>query len=547
VLLTIALPFFGQAEQASAADKPNIIVVMGDDIGWFNIGAYNRGIMGGRTPSIDKVAAEGVMFTDYYAEASCTAGRANFITGQIPLRTGLTTVGQAGSDIGMPAESPTIATALKEQGYATGQFGKNHLGDLNKYLPCVHGFDEYFGWLYHLDAMQDPFNRTYPPELRDTVGPRNLVHCEATEKADSTVDPRWGKVGKQKITDEGPLPPGPKGSSGLTWTTEGHDFKYDQTMIDQEVTRRSIAFMDKSVRAGKPFFLWVNPARMHVYTHLSDKYADTINPKNQWTIQEAGMREFDDVVGALMAALDRNGIADNTLIAVTTDNGAEVFSWPDGGMTPFRGTKGMVTEGGFRVPMVMRWPGKIKPGTVSNEIVSGLDWFPTFVAAAGGPQDIAGDLRRGAKLDGKKYKVHLDGYNQLDLLTKEAPSKRNEIWYFGEATLGAARVGDVKYIFLDQPQGWFGSKVELDWPKLVNLRLDPFERCIDFPKCPSAMMDWWAHEFWRFTFVQKEVTKFAKTFIDFPPQQAPASFNLDQVKAKIQQMRDKVKAGSVAR
>jgi arylsulfatase len=430
---------------------------------------------------------------------------------------------------------PTIASALKDQGYATGQFGKNHLGDMNKYLPCAHGFDEYFGWLYHLDAMQDPFNRTFPPELKDTIGPRNLVHCVATETDDTTEQKRWGKVGKQKITDEGPLPPHP---------VEG--VKYDMTMIDGEVTQRSLEFMDKAHKDGKPFFLWVNPARMHVYTHLSDKYLDKITPENSWTIQEAGMAEMDDMVGALMKKLDDLGLADNTIIAVTSDNGAEVFSWPDGGMTPFRGTKGMVLEGGFRSPLVMRWPDKIQPGMVINDIVSGLDFFPTFVAAAGGSEDIAADLKKGATINGKDYKVHLDGYNQTDLLTGKGPSKRQEVFYFGEAELGAVRVNDMKFIFLDQPDGWFGSKETLDWPKMVNLRLDPFERCIDFKDCPSAMMDWWAHEFWRFVYAQEVVGKLAKTFIEFPPQQAPASFNLDQVKAKIKAMRQKLKSGAVA-
>jgi arylsulfatase len=518
-----------------AADKPNIIVVTGDDIGWSHFGVYNRGMMAVRTPNIDKIAAEGAMFTDYYAEASCTAGRANFITGQIPLRTGLTTVGQAGQDIGMPDTSPTIAAALKDQGYVTGQFGKNHLGDLNKYLPTAHGFDEYFGWLYHLDAMQDPFNPTYPPELKDSIGPRHLVSSVATDTDDSTVDPRWGKVGKQKITDEGPMPPHP--IDGI---------KYDMTMIDSEVTRRSVDFIDRAVKADKPFFLWMNPARMHVYTHLSDKYKDMMTPKNNWTIQEAGMKEMDDMVGSLLKKLDDMGIADNTIIVVTSDNGAEVFSWPDGGMTPFRGTKGMVLEGGFRSPMVMRWPGKIKPGTVFNDIFSGLDFFPTFVAAAGGSKDIAADLKKGVKINGKEFKVHLDGYNQIDMLTGKGASKRSEIFYFGEADLGAVRVNDMKFIFIDQPDGWFGPKTTLDWPKMVNLRLDPYERCIDFTDCPSAMMDWWAHEFWRFVFVQQEVTKLAKTFIEFPPQQAPASFNLDQIKAKVAKMRQKARPGHMA-
>jgi arylsulfatase len=514
-----------------AADKPNIVYIMGDDIGWFNFGAYHRGIMAAQTPNIDRIAKEGAMFTDFYTEASCTAGRANFITGQLPIRTGLTTVGQAGQDIGMPDTSPTIAAALKDQGYATGQFGKNHLGDLNKYLPCLHGFDEYFGWLYHLDAMQDPFNRTYPPELKDTVGPRNLTSCVATDTDDPTEQKRWGKIGKQKVVDEGPMPPHP---------VDG--IKFDMTMIDGEVTRRALDFMDRSHADGKPFFVWINPARMHVFTHLSEKYMNKITPENNWTISEAGMAEYDDVVGAVLKKLDELGVAENTIIAVTTDNGAEYFSWPDGGITPFAGTKGMSTEGGFRSPIVMRWPAKIKPGTVVNDIVSSLDWFPTFVAAAGGSTDIAADLRKGATINGKEYKVHLDGYNQLGLLSGEEKSKRDEIWYFAEANIGAARIGDYKYTFLDQPDGWFGPKQQVNWPILTNLRADPFERCNSFANCPSAMMDFFAHEFWRFTFVQKRVGELAKTFVEFPPQQDPASFNLDQVKKKIKEMQDKMKS-----
>ncbi|QJT08722.1 arylsulfatase [Oceanidesulfovibrio marinus] len=517
---------------ALGQSKPNIVYIMGDDIGWYNIGVYHRGIMASKTPNIDKLAAEGALFTDYYTEASCTAGRANFITGQLPIRTGLTTVGQAGQDIGMPSESPTIATALKEQGYATAQFGKNHLGDLNKYLPTMHGFDEYFGWLYHLDAMQDPFNKTYPENLKASVGPRNLVSSVATDKDDPTEDPRWGKVGKQKITDEGPLPPHP---------TKG--IKYNMETIDEEVARRSVDFIERSHKAGKPFFLWLNPSRMHVFTHLSEEYMNKITPENNWTISEAGMAQFDDVIGTVMAKLDELGISDNTIIAVTTDNGAEYFSWPDGGITPFAGTKGMVTEGGFRSPMVMRWPGKIKPGAVINGIVSGLDWFPTFVAAAGGPADIGDQLQKGLTLDGTEYKVHLDGYNQMDLLTDAGESKRHEVWYFAEANIGAARIDDYKFTFLDQPDGWFGPKQSVNWPILTNLRTDPFERCKSFAECPSAMMDFFAHEFWRFTFVQKEVAKLARTFIDFPPQQDPASFNLEQVKAKIKEVQKKMQNG----
>jgi arylsulfatase len=513
-----------------AGKQPNIVVIMGDDIGWFNIGAYHRGVMAGRTPNIDKLAREGMIFTDYYAEASCTAGRANFITGQLPIRTGLTTVGQAGQDIGMPSESPTIATVLKELGYATGQFGKNHLGDMNKYLPTAHGFDEYFGWLYHLDAMEDPFWPTYPPELKDTVGPRNLVHSWATDKDDPTVQPRWGKIGKQRIQDEGPLPPHP--IDGI---------KHNMHTIDDYVLEYANEFMEKVHGEGKPFFCWVNPSRMHVYTHLSKKYTDMITPENGWTKQEAGMAQFDDVIGGIMKKLDQLGVADNTIICVTSDNGPEVFTWPDGGMTPFAGTKGMTTEGGFRCAFVMRWPGMVKPGRVENGIVSGLDWLPTFAKAAGYQGDIAADLRKGKELNGKNYKVHLDGHNQLDLLNGKGKSARKEVWYFAEASIGAVRINDVKYHFLEQPDGWFGPKVTRNWPMMVNLRVDPFERTLSFEKVPSAMMDYFAHNFWRYVYSQQEVEKLAQTFIDFPPQQDPASFNLDQVKKKIQEMREAMK------
>jgi len=504
-----------------AQDKPNIVFIMGDDIGMWNISAYSRGVMGGRTPNIDKLAKEGALFTDYYAEASCTAGRANFITGELPIRTGLTTVGQAGADIGMPEQAPTIATALKELGYATGQFGKNHLGDKNKYLPTVHGFDEFFGYLYHLDAMEDPWHPNYPQDLLDKVGPRNMVHSIATDTDDPTVQPRWGKVGKQKITDEGPLPPHPvKG------------VKYNMETIDSVILDYTINFMKKAHQDNKPFFVWLNPTRMHVFTHLSPEYEALRNSENGWTIQEAGMVQFDDVIGGVMKQLEEMGIANNTIIVVTTDNGAEGFSWPDGGTTPYKGWKGMGTEGGFRVPCIMRWPDKVKPDQVINGVMSGLDWFPTLVSAAGYKGDIAADLINGKTLNGKNYKVHLDGYNQMDMLTKGGKSSRNELWYFTESTLAAARIGNYKYVFIDQPDGWFGPKVNLDWPGIYNLRLDPFEKMNLNESLFAA--NWWAFEFWRFVFIQQEVGKLAQTALDFPPMQPGASFNLSALKDKIQ-------------
>jgi arylsulfatase len=515
----------GTSAPAMAQDaKPNILFIMGDDIGWFNVGAYNRGMMAGRTPNLDKLAAEGMLFQSYYAEASCTAGRANFITGELPMRTGLTTVGQAGATVGMPAKAPTIATVLKSMGYATGQFGKNHLGDRNEYLPTLHGFDEFWGYLYHLDAMEDPFHPNYPQDLKDKVGPRNLLHTIATDVDDPTVDPRFGKVGKQKITDEGPLPPHP--IDGI---------KYNMETVDEVIRDKTVEFIDKAKAAGKPFFVWYNPTRMHVVTHLSPKYEAMRNAQNGWSIEEAGMAQLDDNIGAVMQHLKDIGLDNNTIVVFSTDNGAENFTWPDGGQTPFAGGKGTALEGGFRVPCIIRWPGKVQAGVIDNSIISGLDWFPTFVAAAGNPNIVA-ELLAGKDVGGTTYKVHLDGYDQLDFITGKSPSKRNEIFYFTETTLGAVRIGDYKYRFTDQPEGWLGNTVKVDWPILTNVRLDPFERT-GMPQGASGSMNfanWFTYEFWRFVFVQQEVGKFAQSFIDFPPMQAAASFNMEAVKQQIE-------------
>ena len=504
---------------AQQAQKPNIVFIMADDIGWFNIGVYNQGIMAGRTPNLDKLASEGMRFTDYYAEASCTAGRANFITGQLPIRTGLTTVGQAGATVGMPAEAPSIGTSLKALGYATGQFGKNHLGDRNEYLPTVHGFDEFWGYLYHLDAMEDPFHPNYPPELKDKVGPRNLLHTLATDVDDPTVDPRWGKVGKQKITDEGPLPPHPM--PGI---------KYNMETVDEVILDKAMAFIEKAKNDGKPFFLYLNPTRMHIVTHLSEKYQKLRTPENGWSIQEAGMAQLDDVVGAVMQKLADMGVDNDTIVVFTTDNGAENFTWPDGGQTPFAGGKGTVMEGGFRVPAMIRWPGKVPAGKIENSVISGLDWFPTLTSVAGDP-NIVDELKKGKQLGDQTFKVHLDGYDQTDLITGKGPTKRNEVIYFAESTLGAIRIGDYKYRFIDQPGGWLGSTVKPDWPILTNLRLDPLERTGMTGSMEFA--DWYQYEFWRFVFVQQVVGEFAQSFIEFPPMQKPASFNLEAVKEQV--------------
>jgi arylsulfatase len=529
------------AGPAAAQQKPNILVIMGDDIGWFNIGAYHRGIMSGKTPNLDKLAAEGMMFTDYYAEASCTAGRASFITGEIPLRTGLTTVGQAGADVGMPAQAATIAAALKAQGYATGQFGKNHLGDLNKFLPTLNGFDEFFGYLYHLDAMSDPFWYSFPNDqaYRDKYGPRNLIHTWATDTDDPTEVPRWGKVGKQRVVDEGPLAPYPNMSNVPNMHDITPKAKYDMGTFDEVLVKASSDFMAKAKQDGKPFFVWHNTTRMHVWTFLSPKYQAQMNSQSNYGLEEAGMAQMDDSIGALLKHLDDIGEADNTIVVFTTDNGAEVFTWPDGGMTPFKGTKGTVMEGGFRAPAIARWPGKIKAGTVENGIFSALDWFPTLVAAAGNP-NITDQLLKGVKLGDRTYKNHLDGYNQLDLLLGKAPSARHEFFYFGGPHLGAVRLDNFKYQFFQQPAGWPGPKVTTDMPTMINIRQDPFERTPSIggqslnDQGGGYMNDFFAREFWRFVLVQQYVAKLAETAIDYPPMQDPASFNLDTVKRQIE-------------
>jgi arylsulfatase len=520
--------------------QPNVLVIMGDDVGWFNVGAYHQGIMSSRTPNLDRLAAEGLRFTDYYAEASCTAGRANFITGELPLRTGLTTVGQAGADVGIPAEACTLATVMKSLGYKTAQFGKNHLGDLNKYLPTLHGFDEFFGYLYHLDAMSDPYWYSFPRNRWDEIGPRNLVHSWATETDDATEMPRWGRIGKQRIVDEGPLQPFPNMEGRQNWHV-GRPAKYNMETFDDVLVDHSKRFMDESKRDGKPFFLWHNTTRMHVWTFLSPEYQRQMNLETNYGVSEAGMAQMDDSIGKLMAHLEAIGEKENTIVIFTTDNGAEVFTWPDGGMTPFRATKGTIYEGGFRVPAIIRWPGRIQAGRVENGIFSGLDWLPTLAAAAGNP-NIKEQLRAGVTLNGRRYKNHLDGYNQLDLLLGRAPTARRELFYFGGPTLGALRVDDFKFHFYQQPYGWPGERVTTDMPVMINLRQDPFERTPSIRgetlnnSAGGYVNEFFAREFWRFVEVQRYVGQLAATAVEFPPMQAPATFNLDAIKRQVDEM-----------
>src|SRR5450631_377601 len=476
--------------------KPNIVVIMGDDIGMWNIGAYHRGMMAGKTPNLDKIAKEGMLFTDYYAEASCTAGRANFITGELPIRTGMTTVGQAGASVGLPAEAVTIATVLKSMGYATGQFGKNHLGDKNEFLPTVHGFDEFFGYLYHLDAMEDPAHPNYPQNLLNVVGPLYPKRMET---------------------------------------------------VDDEIRDLATSFMDKAKKDGKPFFVWLNPTRMHIVTHLSPKYEAMRNAENGWSEHEAGMAQFDDDVGLVMKKLKDMGEDDNTIVVFTTDNGTEVFTWPDGGQTPFAQSKGTVLEGGFRVPAILRWPGHVPADSVQNGIFSGLDWYPTFLDIAGNP-NITEQLLKGVKLGDRTYKNHLDGYDQMAAITGKGSSARHEIFYLGESTVGAVRIDDYKFRFIGQPAGWLGVKNHPDVPTIVNLRLDPFERT-GWPNNGTKeggqqYFDWFKYQFWRFVFVQQTMGKELQTFLDYPPMQRGASFNLDAVKAEMAKKMEQAEAAS---
>jgi arylsulfatase len=510
------------AEAQAQAKKPNILFIMGDDIGITNISAYSHGLMGYKTPNIDSLAREGAIFTDYYAEQSCTAGRANFITGQIPFRTGLTKVGMPAAKQGIQPGDPTIAELLKNHGYATGQFGKNHLGDRNEFLPTVHGFDEYSGVLYHLNALEEPENVDYPkdPEFRKNFGPRNVLHTWATDTYDKTEQPRWGVIGKQKIKDDGALT------------------KKRMETYDQETLKYSLDFIDKAVKEDKPFFVWHNTTRMHVYTHLSPKYQAMVAEKGFYG---AGMTDFDDSIGALVKKLKELGVYDNTIIVVTSDNGAEKFSWPDGGTSPFRGEKNTTWEGGFRVPAVVHWPGVVKPGSVFNGIFSGMDWLPTFMAAVGEP-DIKEKLLKGHKADGKKFNVHLDGYDQTAMLKGEGPSARKEIFYItDDGDLSAFRINKWKILFTQQKaiglDVWREPLSPTRMPILVDLRADPFEQAMQRGDGRSASYEydkWGTQRMYAFVPAQSMVAKFLSSFKEFPPRQKPGSFSVGDALSTLQ-------------
>ena len=507
---------------ALAAKKPNILVIMTDDVGVWNVSAYHRGMMGGRTPNIDRIAKEGALFTDYYSQQSCTAGRAAFITGQTPFRTGMSKVGMPAAKQGLQDSDPTIAELLKPHGYVTSQIGKNHLGDRNEYLPTVHGFDEFYGILYHLNAMEEPYQDDYPKgdKFHEQFGPRNIIETRATNKNDSTTDPRWGKVGKQTIKDGGPLPPGP----GMD-----KNAKFDMTNVDEELVRRSNDFMERSVKAGKPFFLWHNTTRTHVFTHLAPKWEG----KTGFGLYADAMAELDHLVGELLKKVDDLGIADNTIVVFTSDNGAETFTWPDGGNSPFRGEKGTTYEGGFRAPAVARWPGVIKPGTIYNDIMSAEDWMPTLVAAAGDPKVKEKLLKGGHKANGKKFKNHLDGYNFLPFFKGEvAKPPRKAFFYWSDSgDIMAVRYGPWKLSFKTIEGNLFtGDEAQTNVPIVTNLRQDPWER---YQKESMMYGRWWAEKLWTVIPAGVVTGKYLQTFKDYPPSQKVGSFNADAMYQKL--------------
>jgi len=496
---------------AQAQKRPNILVIMGDDIGIPNLSCYSHGMMGYKTPNIDRLAREGMMFTDYYAEQSCTAGRASFITGQYGLRTGLTRVGFPGADLGLQAKDPTLAELLKPHGYTTGQFGKNHLGDRNEFLPTVHGFDEFFGNLYHLNAEEEPENVDYPkdPRFKGRFGPRGVMKCKATDRDDPTVDPRFGKIGKQTVVDTGPLT------------------KKRMETVDQEFLEASLDFIDRANQADKPFFVWFASSRMHFFTHVPKEWEG----KSGLNFYADGMLQHDHQVGVLLKKLDDLGIADNTIVLYTGDNGPHACTWPDAGVTWFRSEKVTNWEGAYRVPMLARWPGKIKPASVSNEIMSHIDWVPTLLAAAGDP-NIVENLKRGHVADGKKFKTHLDGHNFVPHLTgQQAKGPRESFIYFtDDAKVQALRYNRWKMVFMEQrAEGqavWRDPYDTLRAPKLFDLRMDPFEKA---DHDSNTYEDWWVRRVYLFVPAQQFIGKFLASLKEFPPSQRPASFNLDDV------------------
>src|SRR5215813_2097686 len=508
---------------AQSSNKPNIVVIWGDDIGLTNLSCYSNGVMGYRTPDIDRIARGGTCVTDYYGVPSCTAGRSSFITGQHGLRTGLTKVGFPAATVGLAKEDPTIAELLKPLGYATAQFGKNHLGDRNEFLPTVHGFEEFYGNLYHLNAEEEPELPDYPnpkdfPHFRERFGPRGVMDCKATNTDDATVDPRFGQVGKQTIHDTGPL-----------------TIKRMET-IDDDIAARSADYIKRQAQAGKPFFLWVNFTHMHFRTHVKP---ESRGQAGRWQSEYHDvMIDHDKNVGTVLKAVDDLGIANNTFVMYSTDNGPHMNSWPDAAMTPFRNEKNSNWEGAYRVPAMVRWPGKIKPGQTSNEIVAHHDWLPTLLAIAGDTQ-VTDKLLKGYQVGGMNYKVHLDGFNLVPYLTGQAPKSPRESFLYinDDQQLTGLRYDNWKFVFMEQRATgtlriWAEPFVTLRFPKLFNLRTDPYERA-DITS--NTYYDWVIDHAFTFVPAQAFVGQFLATFKDYPQRQKAASFNLDEVMEKLKE------------
>lgn len=518
ITLLVSAATFAQ----ETTSKPNILVLWGDDIGTWNISHNNRGMMGFKTPNIDRIADEGVSFTDYYGQQSCTAGRAAFIGGNVPVRSGMTKVGLPGAKEGWQTTDVTMATVLKTQGYATGQFGKNHQGDRNTHLPTNHGFDEFLGNLYHLNAEEEPENEDYPGDMvlkngktfRDQFGPRGVLHCYATAKATKEDDPRFGKMGNQTCEDTGPLT------------------KKRMETIDDETSKRAMDFIREKQRAGVPWFVWWNGTRMHFRTHVQKDHRHPGN--DEYT---DGMIEHDTHVGKFLDLLDELKIADNTIVFYSTDNGPHYNTWPDAGTTPFRGEKNSNWEGAYRVPAFVRWPEKFPADVTLNGIVSHEDWLPTFAAAAGA-SDIKQQLLKGVKLNGRKYKNYIDGYDLLPYLTGETKeSPRHEFWYVNDdGAVVAARYDDWKVVFLEnrgQAFGvWMEPFTELRVPAVFNLRRDPFEKA---QHNANIYYDWLLDHAYVIVPVQALATKFLKSMEDYPPSQSPGSFNLSKIEEQLKE------------
>jgi arylsulfatase len=514
--LCVSAPALAQQKQAQTSQKkPNILVIFGDDIGMWNVGAYVHGMMG-HTPNIDRIAAEGMLFTDHYGQPSCTAGRAAFIMGQLPIRTGMTTIGIPGSTRGIQKSDPTLAEVLKSVGYATAQFGKNHLGDRNEFLPTVHGFDEWFGNLYHLNAEEEPEELDYPgqrnPEYAKKFGPRGALHTWATDKDDPTTDPKFGRVGKQRIQDTGPLT------------------RKRMETFDQEVTNETLKWLDRNGKSGKPFFCWFNTTAIHIWSHTTPKFLQRAvdEGRAEQDVVRAKMIEHDEQVGSLLKKLEELGVADNTIVIYTTDNGNELLLWPDGGYSPFRGEKGTTWEGGVRVPMLLRWPGKVKPGSVSNGIQNHEDLYVTLASAAGLP-NLKQELLGGKTMNGTKYKVHLDGYDNTAHWTGQSEkSARREIFYYDETDLMAIRVDAWKvHLGVKHHGSWFDEKSYPSVPYIINLLMDPLEKMTpDSEEWGYAGKKFVAQKLWAPTAATAIIAAHLKSLSDFPPSQGADTLSM---------------------